>query len=398
MGLTGNKGEWSEIYVLLRLLADGRIYAADENLRRLEKVYFPILKIIREEKDKEKEKVETHEYDLKEQGKVQIFFNGNKLKEMETEEFSREANYLYHAIKTAKLGKAKALSVPRTEGFMKNIYCHVLKASSKDKTDITMQVHDIQTGYEPVYGFSIKSKLGSPATLLNASGATNFIYEVVGLQLEDMKEINGIVGQEKILHRMEEIFRRGGKFKYYGMDKSTFEENVMLIDSLMPYILGEALLIYYGEVKKLQVEEEQQGYKFPVKNVEEEAAEYGKKSNHISSCEEVLDMITKRNPLRYPNPENMYKYKFKKLLSAIALGMMPGSKWNGRDQANGGYIIVSHSGDVLAYHIYNRDFFEEYLFRNTKFESPGSDRHRYGDLYEQDGKIFMKLNLQIRFR
>lgn len=363
----------------------------------MENVYFPILKIIREEKNKEK-KLETHEYDLKEPGKVQIFFNGNKLKEMGTEEFSREANYLYHAIKTAKLGRSKALSVPHTEGFMKNIYCHVLKASSKDKTDITMQVHDIQTGYEPVYGFSIKSKLGSPATLLNASGATNFIYEVEGLQPKNIEKINGINGQEKILHRMEEIFRRGGKFIYYGMDKSTFEENVMLIDSLMPCILGEALLIYYGEVKKLQVEEEKQRYEVLVKNVKEEAAEYDKKSNHISSCEEVLEIITKRNPLRYPNPENMYKYKFKKLLSAIALGMMPGSKWNGRDQANGGYIIVSHSGDVLAYHIYNRDFFEEYLFRNTKFESPGSDRHRYGDLYEQDGKIFMKLNLQIRFR
>lgn len=219
-----------------------------------------------------------------------------------------------------------------------------------------------------------------------------------GLQPKNIEKINGINGQEKILHRMEEIFRREGKFIYYGMDKSTFEENVMLIDSLMPRILGEALLIYYGEVKKLQVEEEKQEYKVPAKNVEEEAAEYGKKSNHISSCEEVLDIITKRNPLGYPNPENMYKYKFKKLLSAIALGMMPGSKWNGRDQANGGYIIVSHSGDVLAYHIYNRDFFEEYLFRNTKFESPGSDRHRYGDLYEQDGKVFMKLNLQIRFR
>ena len=73
MGLTGNKGEWSEIYVLLRLLADGRIYAADENLQRLENVYFPILKIIREEKNKET-KLETHEYDLKEPGKVQIFF------------------------------------------------------------------------------------------------------------------------------------------------------------------------------------------------------------------------------------------------------------------------------------------------------------------------------------
>lgn len=45
MGLTGNKGEWSEIYVLLRLLADGRIYAADENLQRLENVYFQFLRL-----------------------------------------------------------------------------------------------------------------------------------------------------------------------------------------------------------------------------------------------------------------------------------------------------------------------------------------------------------------
>ena len=27
--LKGNKGEWSEVYVLLRLLADGKIYATD---------------------------------------------------------------------------------------------------------------------------------------------------------------------------------------------------------------------------------------------------------------------------------------------------------------------------------------------------------------------------------
>lgn len=38
--LTGNKGKWSEIYVLLRLLADGKIYAADSKLNKLEDVYF----------------------------------------------------------------------------------------------------------------------------------------------------------------------------------------------------------------------------------------------------------------------------------------------------------------------------------------------------------------------
>mgnify|MGYP003289658081 CR=1 FL=1 len=50
--LSGNKGEWSEAYVLLRLLAQGRIYAANENLEQIDDMYFPILKILREEMEK----------------------------------------------------------------------------------------------------------------------------------------------------------------------------------------------------------------------------------------------------------------------------------------------------------------------------------------------------------
>ena len=34
--LTGNKGEWSELYVLLKLLAEGRLYAADDEVKRIE--------------------------------------------------------------------------------------------------------------------------------------------------------------------------------------------------------------------------------------------------------------------------------------------------------------------------------------------------------------------------
>jgi type II restriction enzyme len=31
--LTGNRGEWSEPYTLLKLLGDGRLYAADEKVK-----------------------------------------------------------------------------------------------------------------------------------------------------------------------------------------------------------------------------------------------------------------------------------------------------------------------------------------------------------------------------
>ena len=44
--LNGNKGEWSEIYVFLRLLEIGKLYAADENLMKMDDVFYNIIHII----------------------------------------------------------------------------------------------------------------------------------------------------------------------------------------------------------------------------------------------------------------------------------------------------------------------------------------------------------------
>ena len=91
--LTGNKGEWSEIYVLLRLLGDGKIYSADENIKKNEDVYIPILKIFREELLTKK-----CEYSLQNQGTVKVYLNDNFEKELSTEDFAKEATYLYEQI------------------------------------------------------------------------------------------------------------------------------------------------------------------------------------------------------------------------------------------------------------------------------------------------------------
>ena len=84
-------------------------------------------------------------------------------------------------------------------------------------------------------------------------------------------------------------------------------------------------------------------------------------------------------------------------MCAAALGMTPASSWDGIDEANGGYIIVTSDGNVLAYHIYNRAFFETYLLNNTKFERASTTRHNFAHVYEENGEMFMNLNLQIRF-
>lgn len=92
-----------------------------------------------------------------------------------------------------------------------------------------------------------------------------------------------------------------------------------------------------------------------------------------------------------------YSYKFKKFICAAALGLMPARPWSGVEEANGGYIIVTTDGDLLAYHIYNRDYFETYLLNNTIFERASTRRHNYCSVYKENGHMYFKLNLQIRF-
>ena len=150
--LTGNKGEWSEIYVLLRLLADGKIYAADSELNKLEDIYFPIIKIIREEN-----KGEIKEYSTGE--KISIYVNGMKLRELPVSEFKIESQSLLNEI-NSKASKG-AFSVESTQNFMDKILCYKLSAPASDKSDITVKIIDINTGYSPIVGFSIKSELGS---------------------------------------------------------------------------------------------------------------------------------------------------------------------------------------------------------------------------------------------
>ena len=138
--ITGNKGEWSEAYVLLRLLAQGKMYAADENLEQIDNMYFPILKILREEIANRK-----YEYAVNNQErKIDIYYNEQLIQSHSQEQFGIEADYLYDKIVE---GGNRAFAIEQTEAFLKDIGCERLAAPSSDKTDISMQIYGINTGY-----------------------------------------------------------------------------------------------------------------------------------------------------------------------------------------------------------------------------------------------------------
>ena len=95
MALSGNKGEWSEIYALFRLLGEGKVHAGDANMNKLE-LYYPILNIIREE---------TKRYEYKPDIQKHIVIineEGTEMARISMNQFIEESTYLLKSIKAAQ--------------------------------------------------------------------------------------------------------------------------------------------------------------------------------------------------------------------------------------------------------------------------------------------------------
>ena len=90
--------------------------------------------------------------------------------------------------------------------------------------------------------------------------------------------------------------------------------------------------------------------------------------------------------------------KFGQFLYDITLGMNSATKWDGRWDVDGGYIIVEDTGEIVAHPFVNEQNLRDFLLNNTKFDTPSTSRHDFGFLEISDSGIhFIKLMAQIRF-
>lgn len=350
-----NKGEWSEIYTFAYLLGSGVLHAADKDLNRMEEIYFPVIKIIREEVAGRP--IDYHTGDV-----IRIYRGEELLKEVDRIEFEAFASRLKHEIPQG----SRAFEIPVAEEFFESVYCTKVKANSTKKEDITLQLHDIHTGISPICGFSIKSYLGANPTLINPGENTNFVYIINGCTEELKDRVNAINTRTKLIDKMNALVNAGCTFTLTDSISAQFTENLQFIDTIMPTFLNYMVLYTY---------------------------QYG-----LRHTKDIIGKMKELNPLGFTNPE-MYTYKFKKLLAAWALGLTPErTDWLGTEDANGGYITVKADGDVVCYHLYNRTDFESYLYDYTYFDKPSTSKYHYFDIYEEDGVYKVKLCLQVRFR
>lgn len=245
-----------------------------------------------------------------------------------------------------------------------------VKAASGKKEDIELALRDPKTNLETEAGFSIKSYLGNPSTLLNASKQnTNFRFRVDGFT-GDLSKINEIEGSSKVRDRIDAIFNASGSFVFANAKGEVFARNLLKIDSLMPAILGCLTLANFMVIKR------------------------GKKIMDVIASQQLADLLTY---LPVSLDEELIAYKVKALLLDVALGMVPKKPWDGRQKADGGYIVVKDTGALVCFHVYNFGAFSDYLLGSTMFDTPSTSRHEFGLLYEEDGQLYFDVNCQIRF-
>ena len=337
---TANKGEWSESYTFLKLIADEKIKLCDENLNSINKE-FNILKLSTLNINKE----------------LNIPLDKKKITQSDIDKFKEEILN----------GEGNSFEIKFAEKLFKQIKVELRKGgNAKQKSDILISLANEAFKNELV-GFSIKSYLGSAPTLLNASTKTNFIYEILDFDEKDLKEINNINTKNKIRDRLKLIKSKGYLINFVKVEDKTLQHNIRKIGKDVDEILSSCLLNSYLE-------------------------ENSKKK--ISNLYEIFK--------KYKNNDDSYfdiqKDKIKELLISSMLGFIPGSIWDGTFSAKGS-IIVKDDGNLVMFHIKeNLEDLKNFLFENIKFDTPSTSRYKQGLVYKSASNSFqINLNLQLRF-
>ena len=344
MAIKRNKGELSEIYALCKVIFEQKIAYGDLNAHMTHES-IQVLKL------------HTHQshIDLS-KSQLVIHQNHEQSTTYALSDFitANELNNILHDIQQGKSTFHSELLEQKTQqlGLQKT------KGTSFEKGDMAL-TFDEQGQIFRQQQTSIKSFLGNAPTLVNASQATNFIYQIKDFNPEDMDKVNAINTRSKIKDRLQKISELGGKLIFIGCENTIYESTLRKVDSQMPEILADALLAFFKKEMGNRLAD------YPQQKIDNQ------------------------------NKQLQINCRLKDFVKASMLGIFPSHEWDGNLSANG-VLLVKEDGELLFYHTNQDAVLKEFFYQNTFFDTPSSSRHRFGLIYQENGKLFFKLNLQLR--
>lgn len=377
--LSYNNGEWAEVYIFFKVIADRKLYTADASFNPIKDVYLDVLGVIREE-------VEGKVINYKTGDTVTILLNHEPIGRVPVSEFVKYQNILW---KLLEENTATTFTSEEVEQFLNSIHifnpkspAHIVSRFCGGTVDIVIETKD-RSGVNRILGFSCKSDLRASSTLLNASSDnTNFIFEVTGdMDDEKMENFNNIFKETQrkgetcydiaTADRMQYLHQIGCDIQFVGTAKNDARANLVKCGGMeMPAIVGGMLKKFYFE-----------------------------NLSGPTSVEDCIDYLAGNDIVGYgfDDLQNTYRGKIAHFLLCTFTGMRLGSPWNGRQEVNGGYIVVKNNGDVVAFHSTIADEFKDFLVAKMRMESPSHSRHKDMVIYKDGDRYFLKLALQLRF-
>lgn len=358
--MKGNKGEWSELYAFFKLLTDGKLFSADENLEKT-KSFVEVLSIYRKDDGKKLD------FQLVASENINVIDanTGQTILSFPKSQAKLIADNLVNQL-TSKEGISQELI-----DSIQALSITQVADKSLGKGDINVHIYDPIHGIDSNQEFSIKSFLGSDPTLFNANKTTNITYKITDknnspISDKDLIEVNAITTGHKYIKRLSKLAELGYKIEFDSYDDDTFKLNLQVIDSDLPKIIAHIV-----------------------------------KDKYVSSVikiNEVIEKITTDNPMQYDLSQGhrFYEYRIVNFLVEAALGMTSKSVWSGKYDIVGGIIIIKPNAEMLCYHLIDFNKFKQYLKNSARLDNPSGSKMGYGTVYKNEMGSFIKLNFQIK--
>jgi hypothetical protein len=343
--LTMNRGEWSEAYALLSLIANADFVLSDKSLADENSTQYKVKSILIPTNTPNKFVslvVQDHS--------VIANFDGQH-SSIPLADIESIATALFQKISSSS---STTFSFNELDTIWTKFFNPQIKATRSEKSDIKLEILDTSTQLKSIKGFSIKSNLGGATSLLNASQSTNFLYEAPHK-----------ISVPNITPKKLGKFVKSLPLKYLGSVNETYKLNLNKVDQNLENLISHLLVEYYGA------------------------------SNREKFIKDLLAIVVNKNPLSLSNTSD-YKIIMSKFLRATAFGMVPRDLWDGALSANGGMIIVKADGKLSSFYLDDSQSnanLDNYLLEHSFFDTASTTRHDFGKVFDDK---FFKFNLLIR--